>query len=110
MIFDVVTGQMIQTIKGAWPPDIIWTVAFSPDGTCMVSSGEYQQARVLHVATGQEIGLSYNYFAVCLAISPNRCYVAVGGHDGYCGIWMCARSPRRSRAPGGAPLGPGPAL
>jgi WD40 repeat protein len=108
-LYDVATGELkaIQPQLGAAPhaPGAIHAIAFSPDGTMIVTghavhdtAGRSSSARLWDVATGQQISLplahSIIFAVVDVAFSADgRMLVTAGGLDKSARLWDMPRRP-----------------
>lgn len=89
-ILDTETGQTIKTLSGH--QDIIDAVAWSPDGTKLATSGDYNDKtiRIWDVITGKTILTIQNYSAASLAWSPDGTRLAGAGYVDYLPVWDVA--------------------
>jgi WD40 repeat protein len=96
-LFDLATGKVVRSLAGH--KDRIAAVAFSPDGTCIVTTGgvppgpgapasgkvlvrEVRSGRVLATFTGHTGPVS------AVAFSPDGTLLATGGFDGSVKVWQ----------------------
>ncbi|HEX7837238.1 MAG TPA: hypothetical protein VF469_07225, partial [Kofleriaceae bacterium] len=79
----------------------VWSAAFSPDGTRVVTASDDQTARVWDAATGKPLGVPLTHKATVLsaAFSPDGTRVVTASVDGTARVWDAATS-----KPLGAPL------
>ena len=69
-----VLPEMVNLIKIVGAPDIVTSVAFSPDGKRIVSGGDDKTVRVWDAATGQPVGVPFTGHTVSVnsvAFSPD---------------------------------------
>jgi RNA polymerase sigma factor (sigma-70 family) len=52
-LWDPATGQLLHTLNGH--DDLVWSVAFSPDGKTLVSAGDDKTIRFWNTATGKQV-------------------------------------------------------
>src|SRR5262249_19218868 len=85
--WDVATGKQLAVLKHADAG--IWNMAFSPDGTKLVTGGKEDAARLWDVKTGRELATWHGHAGWVLSAKFSR-----GGHwvltedqNGHCRLW-----------------------
>jgi WD40 repeat protein len=79
-IWDVATGQLVGVLNGHI--DIVWGLAFSPDGKLLASVSRDHQAIIYDWRNGDfEKTLNFPGEVVCVSFSPDGQVLAVGGVD-----------------------------
>ncbi|MBO0794283.1 MAG: hypothetical protein J2P36_25500, partial [Ktedonobacteraceae bacterium] len=88
-------GTTLQIYRGH--QDVVNTVAWSPDGSYIVSGGDDKVARVWDAATGKDRFLYSQHAGVVssVACSPDSLYVISGSYDGTTQVWS-AKDGKRS--------------
>src|SRR5260221_12660897 len=89
-LWDAITGKEFRTFTAS--NGSVWSVAFSPDGTRLVTgSGDLTNTgavQVCDVATGKELlTISVDDFSGRLALSPDGLLLATGGLTGKVTFW-----------------------
>jgi WD40 repeat protein len=76
-----------QVLKGH--RDRIWSIAYSPDGTRLVSGSVDRTVRIWDVRNGKMVALltGHSDYVMSVAYSPNGKYVASGSQDRTVRIW-----------------------
>jgi WD40 repeat protein len=89
-LWDAATGRLIRSFEGH--TGLVKSVAFSPDGTHVVSGGEDEMLKLWDVATGQLIWTSKGHSGGVnsVAISPDGTRVLVGNWGGTLELWDAA--------------------
>jgi WD40 repeat protein len=84
----VATGRELHTLEGH--PGGVLDVAFSPDGTGLVTAGLEGTAKVWEVATGRELLTLPGHVAGAFRVSfaPDGSRLAVSGEDGTVRIYV----------------------
>jgi hypothetical protein len=86
-VWDARTGQELHTLKGH--TDIVWSVAFSPDGARLASGSWDQTVKVWDVRTGQELRTfkGHTNQVSSVAFSPDGARLASGSADQTVKVW-----------------------
>jgi WD40 repeat protein len=79
--------QDLMTLRGHEGP--IWSVAFSPDGTRMITGSEDNTARIWDVATGREVSILKGHASDVIAaiFSPDGRHIVTGSYDTTAKVW-----------------------
>ena len=93
IVWDTVSWQKLLELQGHAAD--VYSVAFSPDDTRIVSSSHDRTAKVWDASTGQELltfrghhaALSHRDGVFCVRFSPDGRSIASGGSDGMVRIW-----------------------
>ena len=85
-IWDTITGKLRRDII---PVDIIWEVAFSPDGRMLAGACKDHKAHVWHTSDGSivEVFSAHHDQATSVAWSPDGHLLASGARDGKICFW-----------------------
>ena len=83
------TGEAICTLRGH--SDAVYSIAFSPDGQTLASTGVDGIIKLWQVGTGQEICTLTGHSGVVytVAFSPDGKTLVSGSHDKTVKIWQC---------------------
>lgn len=67
----------------------VWPVAFSPDGQLVLTSFEYNSARLWETATGKPFAtlIGHTHRIASAAFSPDARLVVTGSHDETARLW-----------------------
>jgi WD40 repeat protein len=93
-LWDVASGKelrALQTEKNLGTQNMVWSVAFSPDGTCLASN-DGRMVRLWDVASGKELRTFQGHYdnVVSLAFSPDGTRIASGSNDRTVKMWDVA--------------------
>lgn len=90
IVLDIATGREFRILKGHTAS--VWGVAFSPDGTTLVSSSRDATIKVWDLAAGTEVKTLTGHTnpVVVLAFSPDGKTLVSGGHDKTVKLWDVA--------------------
>jgi WD40 repeat protein/serine/threonine protein kinase len=91
-IWNAETGELQSTLAGH--ADAVLSVAFSRDGTRLLSTSYDNTARLWDVATGRELRkfVGHSWWVWSAAFSPDESQVATASQDGTVRIWNVASS------------------
>jgi WD40 repeat protein len=86
-LYDIASGRPIRNFIGH--SGAIWSVAFSPSGSCLVTASQDKTAKVWEVATGKLLrNLTGHSADVNSAkFSPDGRYIATGSSDWHSKLW-----------------------
>jgi WD40 repeat protein len=86
-VWDVATGKQLQSLEGH--KGAVRSLAFSPDGSLLVSGGEDHSVRVWKMETGKEIQTlnAHRGNIYTISFSPIGKYLATGSADTTLLIW-----------------------
>ena len=88
-LWDVATGQRLRTLRGH--DGAVNSLAFSPDGSRIVSAGGDKNARVWDAAHGKELFVLSGTLADCdVAFSPEGDRIVATGEEGQLRLWDAA--------------------
>jgi WD40 repeat protein len=89
-LWDVDTGRLVRSLPGHGA--VVWTLAFSPDGTRLASASHDKTAKVWDVATGKELlSLKRHTDRVnAVAFAPDGHRLATGSRDKTVKLWDSA--------------------
>jgi WD40 repeat protein len=89
-IWNVADGSLIRTLNGH--TFSVFSVAFSPDGTKLVSGAGDNTAKVWNVSTGATLFTytGHSFFVVSVAFLPNGTDVASGSWDQTTDVWRAS--------------------
>ena len=80
-----------QTIAEMTHDELVYSVAFSPDGRYVVSGSNDFTARVWEAATGKEVArMTHDFDVSSVAFSPDGRYVVSGSFDTTARVWEAA--------------------
>jgi WD40 repeat protein len=93
-VWDVASGKELRTLRGkkdSGTPNMVWSVAFSPDGT-RLASNEGRTVKLWEVASGKELGTLQRHKdqVVSVAFSPDGTRLASGSNDRTVMVWDVA--------------------
>jgi WD40 repeat protein len=107
-IWDAADGREVHTLKGH--SQAVWSVAFSPDGTRLVTcscipfgngSGEGGEIKIWDALTGQELLTLRCEQCIGVAFSPDGRRLACAGWNNVVTIWDAPPEGERAAAPPG---------
>jgi WD40 repeat protein len=86
-LYDAVSG--IRELRELRHTDVVWSAAFSPDGTRIVTASQDKTARLWDAATGKELASleGHQDLVVSAAFSPDGTRVATASDDGTARLW-----------------------
>ena len=86
-IWDANTGQCLQTLEGHIKP--VWSVAFSPDGTKIISSSLDDNIKIWDANTGECLKTleGHAWIVRSVAYSPDGTKIISGSDDATVKIW-----------------------
>ncbi|MGQ0602687.1 MAG: nSTAND1 domain-containing NTPase, partial [Anaerolineales bacterium] len=87
-VWDAATGKLLLTISGH--TQRVNGVAFSPDGTRLVTVSDDGTARIWDAVTGQQVLLIRTELRFGVAFSPDGKRLATGGKDETAQVWDAA--------------------
>ena len=87
-LWDVETGELQKTLKGQ-ERDVVYDIAFSPDGKTLASAMDNGTVRLWHTQTGERhrILTGHKDIVFSVAFSPDGKTLASGSHDGTLRLW-----------------------
>ncbi|HEX4947343.1 MAG TPA: AAA-like domain-containing protein [Blastocatellia bacterium] len=87
ILWDARTGRRLKSFQGHH--GTVWSIAFSPNGKTLATSGDDGVAKLWDVATGREIASlrGHGYLIATLAFSPDGTTLATGGWDKQVKLW-----------------------
>ncbi len=94
-IWDLATGALLRTLKGH--SRVVFSVAFSPDGSKVLTGGLDGTARIWNAATGRQVSvLRLDSASPVLSVefSPDGARALTGHADGSIAIWNAATGER----------------
>ncbi|KAJ7436685.1 hypothetical protein B0H11DRAFT_2256016 [Mycena galericulata] len=96
--WDAATGQQVgEALAGH--TDLVWSVAFSPDGTRIASGSDDTTIRVWDAVTGQQVEALVGHAAVLsVAFSPDGMCIASGSRDQTIRVWDAATGQQVGKA------------
>ena len=103
-IWDATTGQHLRELQGLTEENFtnrVHSVAFSQDGTRVVSGSDDEWIRIWDAETGRQIGKAHEphaHYVFSVACSPDGKRVVSGARDGEIMIWerCCPRALRQT--------------
>jgi WD40 repeat protein len=86
-IWEVATGKQQHILAGH--SDVIWSVAFSTDGTILASGSSDNTVKLWSVTTGKELTIIKGHSSTVrtLAFSPDGTMLATGSWDHTVKLW-----------------------
>jgi hypothetical protein len=86
-LWELTTGKRLRSIERY--PNIVWSVAFSPDGRAIVSGEERETAKLWEAATGKELRTFAGHTSDIrsVAFSPSGKVIASASDDGTVKLW-----------------------
>jgi len=87
VILDAITGSTVYTLSGH--TNVVSSLAFSLDGTFLVSGSEDKTVKLWDVQTGGAIKTFGGHSSTIssVSISPDRALIVSGSHDGTIRLW-----------------------
>jgi len=87
-VWDAVTGAEVMTLRGQHN-DVIWSIAFSPDGQRIISGSSDKTVKVWDAATGAEIMTlrGHKLGVADVAFSPDGKRIVSGSNDETIKVW-----------------------
>jgi WD40 repeat protein len=86
IVWDIQTGGLVRKLEGH--TDIVWSVAFSPSGTTLVSGGKDSDIRIWNLALGNCDGIIKNHWSPIYSLCwISDTVVASGSEDGLVKLW-----------------------
>ncbi|EDR06536.1 uncharacterized protein LACBIDRAFT_389232 [Laccaria bicolor S238N-H82] len=86
-LWDALTGAELKVLEGH--TDYVWSVAFSTDGTCIVSGSADYSVRVWDASTGAELNVlkGHTHYVYSVAFSTDGTRIVSGSADNSVRVW-----------------------
>jgi WD40 repeat protein/mono/diheme cytochrome c family protein len=96
IVFEVKSGEVLQSIGKGTHRDILFDAEFSPDGMLLATAGYDRDIHLWDVASGKLLRSmsSHNGAIYDLAFSPDGTVLASASGDGTCKLWEVATGER----------------
>jgi WD40 repeat protein len=97
-IWDIASGALLATLRGH--NEYVYSIAFSPDGTRIVTASGDRTARIWNAASGRPLQVLRGHEATVFSayFSPDSRHVVTASSDGTTRVWSVRALPWRCQA------------